>query len=421
MQVGYSSAGGPRYLCGRGQQLYGTGRCQSIGGRRLESVVLDEVFRVLEPAALAATAQALAEAEAHHAQRLRVFELAVERARYEAERARRQFDAVEPENRLVARTLERTWEERLAAVRQAEADLATQQARRPVTLSPDEAAWLNRAGADLRTVFDAPTTTARDRKQLLRALIGEVVVTVDAEEHRATGRIVWQGGATSDIAMVLPRRGVDSARRTEADTIELVRRLAVHYDDTTIARLLARQGGTTATGLPFTTQRVASLRRLKGIPGHQTLQRHSPSVTPRGDDVAVVSVTEAERLLGTSRATPYRWVAEGFIAGEQDTPGGPWRIRIDAALRAKIVPDIPDGWVGLADAAKTLGVARQTVLGRVRRGELDAVHVNRGRRKGLAIHVPARHGLFDDHATPPRDRQTRRIRSSRPPQPQPST
>jgi hypothetical protein len=381
---------------------------------------LDQVFRVLEPAALAATAQALTEAEAHHAQRLRVFELAVERARFEAERARRQFDAVEPENRLVARTLERTWEERLAAVRQAEADLATQRARRPVTLSADETAWLNRAGADLRAVFEAPTTTARDRKQLLRALIDEVIVTVDVDNHHATGRIVWQGGATCDISVVLPRRGVDNARRTEQETVELVRRLAAHYDDATIARLLGRQGHLTATGLPFTTERVASLRRLHGIPGHQTTVRRDVNVTPPDDDVIVVNVNQAEQILGTSRATLYRWLADGFIAGEQDTPGAPWRIRIDTALRAKIVPEIPDGWVGLADAANNLGVARQTVLDRVRRGELDAVHVNRGRRKGLAIHVPAHHGLFDEQPAPAANCQTRRIRSSRSPQSQPS-
>src|SRR5919108_726354 len=138
MQTGYSGANGncPRYVCGRACQLYGTEHvCQSLGGRRLEQRVLEEVFAVLEPAALAATARALAEAESSHAQRLAAFELAVERARYEADRARRQFDQVEPENRLVGRTLEAAWESALAEVRRAEADLAAQRARRPTTLT----------------------------------------------------------------------------------------------------------------------------------------------------------------------------------------------------------------------------------------------------------------------------------------------
>ncbi|MGH8884725.1 MAG: hypothetical protein ACRDYX_06040 [Egibacteraceae bacterium] len=106
----------------------------------------------------------MAEADTRHAGRLAAFELAVERARYEADRARRQYDAVEPENRLVARTLERVWEQTLGEVRRTESELAAQQARRPVALTADEAAWIERAGADVRAVFDAPTTTIRERK-----------------------------------------------------------------------------------------------------------------------------------------------------------------------------------------------------------------------------------------------------------------
>ncbi len=110
----------------------------------------------------------------------------------------------------------------------------------------------------------------------------------------------------------------------------------------------------------------------------------------------MVSVTEAEKLLGTSRATLYRWLASGFITGEQHGgPSGPWRIRVDDELHAKIAPEVPTGWVGLDEAARRLGVARQTVLDRVRRGELNAVHVNRGQRKGLAIDItPAADALF---------------------------
>ncbi len=386
MLVGYSGPDGrvPRYLCAQGLRLYGSARsCQSLSGRRLDAAVVEEMFTVLQPAALAATAAALAEAEDQHARRVRAFELAVERARYEAERARRQFDAVEPENRLVARSLERDWEARLVTLRQAEADLAAQRSRRPAVLTEEEVAWLSRAGADLRAVFDADSTTVRERKQLLRLLISEVVITVDRDAAQAAVRIRWEGGTQTDIAVALPRRGVDSAIRTEADTLERIRRLAVHYDDATIARLLARQNVMTATGLPFTRDRVGSLRRKHGIAGP------TERVGPAGDDVHMVSIAEAETLLGTSRATLYRWLASGFIRGEQHGPGGPWRIRIDAELRAKITPDAPEGWVGLEQAARRLGVAKQTVLDRIRRGELNAVHVNRGQRKGLAIQLPS--------------------------------
>lgn len=187
MQTGYSGNKGncPRYVCARGKQLYGRRSCQSLGGRRLEQRVCDEMFAVLAPAALAATAKALMEAEAHHAARLKAFELAVERARYEAERAQRQFDAVEPENRLVARTVEANWERRLTEARRAEADLAAQRAHRPSVLTAAELQWLRRTGADVRKIFDSTETTFRERKQLLRAVITEVVVTIDPDTRTA--------------------------------------------------------------------------------------------------------------------------------------------------------------------------------------------------------------------------------------------
>ena len=114
---------------------------------------------------------------------LRAFTLSVDRARFDVDRARRQYDAVEPENRLVARTLERSLETTLTAQRQTECDLLAAKARRPVRLSDEELAWLSRAGADVRAVFATPSTTFCERKQLLRAILTEVVLTVDHDVH----------------------------------------------------------------------------------------------------------------------------------------------------------------------------------------------------------------------------------------------
>jgi excisionase family DNA binding protein len=183
-------------------------------------------------------------------------------------------------------------------------------------------------------------------------------------------------------------------RVTDEDTIALVRRLAEHYDDRAIAAILAKQKRRTATGLPFTRARVAILRTNHDIPVYQPPVQ--PDVGPTDDDVVVVTITEAEKLLRVSRGTLYRWIREGFIIADQITPGAPWRIRIDQGLREKIQPEAPEGWLALDEAAKALGVARQTVLHKVQRGELQAVHVNRGRRKGLRIQVkPDQSGLFD--------------------------
>ncbi|MCA1679853.1 MAG: recombinase family protein [Actinobacteria bacterium] len=365
--------------------------CQGLGGRQLDEAMLEEVFRVLEPAAITATAKALADQEASEAARLRAFETAVERSRYEAERARRQFDACEPENRLVARTLEAAWEQRLRDLERAEADLVTQRARRTSPLTAEELEQLQRAGADLRAIFDAPTTSQRDRKLLLRAVISEICVTVDRDAGTIDVSITWEGGAKTQLAPLQLRRQGQSYRATPEDTVDLVRRLAAHYDDKTIALVLANQKRRTATGLRFTQHRVTNLRNSHGIPVFTPDQ-----AAAAGADGELVSVRHAARELGVTPATVYRWLREGFIAGEQPTPGAPWRIRLNAELRGKVAEDAPDGWLALHEAAKALGVVRQTVLHRVQRGELLAVHVRRGKRKGLRIQLkPDDAGLFD--------------------------
>ncbi len=393
MQTAYSGTKGdcPRYVCVRNKQLYGGEHvCQSLGGKKLEGRVLAELFCVLEPAGIAATVKALAEADANHRQRLTIFELAVERARFEAGRARRQFDAVEPENRLVARTLERSLEEALAAERQAESELASQRLRRPTRLSDEEAAWIEGAGADVRAIFDAPTTSWRERKHLLRAIVAEVVVTIRAEERMADVDIIWEGGAKTRFVLPLNKVG-GHFRTTDEATVDLVRRLAERYDDQMIAAILSKQGRRTGTGLAFTKARVKSLRVSRGISAPQP-----PPDTPADDACPVVSITAAEKMLGVNRTTLYRWLSERFIDGEQLTPAGPWHIRITDELRRRIVGEVPEGWVKLEVAARRLGVARQTVLHKVQRGELEAVHVNRGKRKGLRINVISDNpGLFE--------------------------
>lgn len=391
MQVGYSGKTlVPNYSCVRGNQLYGTGRCQSVGGRRIERVVLDAVFEALQPAGIEATLRAIEHASSDHRTRVRSAELELERAQIHADRARRQFDACEPENRLVARILEREWEQRLTAVRSAERAVAEVAAKRPDPLSEQEIAWCRGAGANLRKVFDAPTTSDRERKQLLRAILTDVVITVDreSEQHLAELRVVWEGGAVTEHTVPLPRTG-SHTRCTDQDTIALVRQLAERYPDKQIAAILARQGRLTGAGNPFTAHRVAGLRAHHNIP--------AAPVRAAADDGEVVTIATAASELGVSTATVHRWLREGFITGEQITPGAPWQIRLTPELRQRVCEQAPDGWLPLAQAAEALGVARQTVLHKVQRGELAAVYVHRGKRKGLRIQVkPDQAGLFEN-------------------------
>ncbi|HEX5922947.1 MAG TPA: helix-turn-helix domain-containing protein, partial [Baekduia sp.] len=229
--------------------------------------------------------------------------------------------------------LERDWEHALLAFADAEAQLARRERARPRTLTDTERQQLLSLGADLGHVWSAPTTSDRDRKQLLRCLVEEVIVDLAAEERRATLTVRWRGGATSDFAVELPHH--QPKIRTDEDTVELLTRLAVHYDDATIAGILNRQGRLSATGEPFTANIVGGIRRYRAIPRHQP-----PADTPDG---RLVTVAEAAEILGFVPSTIHRWIQIGFIAGEQDTPGAPWRIRIDDELRARFVEHPPPG------------------------------------------------------------------------------
>ena len=156
-----------------------------------------------------------------------------------------------------------------------------------------------------------------------------------------------------------------------------MRRLAAHHPDRQIAAILNKQARRTGTGLPFNEARVKSLRQRASI----------PTAPPPDPDSDIVSIDEAATELGVSTATIRRWLKEGLLPGEQVTPHAPWRIRLSDEARRRFVPEVPAGFVPLDEAAKQLGVARQTVLHQVQRGERRAIQVTQGRRKGLRIEV----------------------------------
>ena len=369
----------PGYHCAGKDIVDGRGQyCLTTGGLAIEQAVANAFLEAVTPAAVAATMLSVQQLQANHDAALSQWRLEVERARYEAEKAERRYRTVEPENRLVARGLEIEWENRLRDLAAAETELRRREPQRPKTLSPEQLKRIQMLGSDLRQIWTATTTTDRDRKELLRTLLEEVIFDLKRAEGMAHLTLRWRGGAITLLDVPVPRfRPVGP--RTDEDTISLLRRLAALYPDEVIAGILNRQERKTATGERFTANQVGSLRRYRSIPRFQ-----APAEPPTGE---VVSIRKAAQILGMNTSSIHRWLADGFIAGEQVTPGAPWQIRITDQLRARIVQQAPPEYLPMLETTLKLGVSRQTVLQRVKRGELQAVLVRQGRRKGLRIKV----------------------------------
>jgi DNA invertase Pin-like site-specific DNA recombinase len=369
----------PGYHCAGKDLVAGRGvYCLNVGGTVIEQAVADAFLEAITPAAIDAMRLSVEQLQSNHDATLSQWRLEVERTRYEAERAERRYRTVEPENRLVARGLETEWESRLRDLATAEMELRRREQQRPSTISPEQLKAIERLGSDIRQVWDATTTTDRDRKELLRTLLEEVVLNLKRAEGRAHLTLRWRGGAITLLDIPAPRFK-PMGPRTDEDILSLLPRLATLYPDEVIAGILNRQGRKTATGERFTANQVGSLRRYRDIPRFQP-----PTTPPNGE---LVSIRKAAQILGMNTSSIHRWLADGFIAGEQITPGAPWQLRITNELRASIVQQAPPEYLPMLEATMKLGVSRQTVLHRVKRGELKAVLVRQGRRKGLRIKV----------------------------------
>ena len=208
----------------------------------------------------------------------------------------------------------------------------------------------------------------------------EVNITLDRPSNTAHLIVRWKTEAVLELDVNLPNRNSPPIR-TKQDTIDLLRRLAVFYTDATIAGILNRQGRHTAYGHRFTVSRVGNLRR------HWKIPKFNGKSTDNGE---LMTIGKTAEILGVAPSTIHRWLVDGVIAGEQVTPGAPWRIRMTDKLRSQFVKEAPDGYVTMKEAKSILGVSRQTILNRVKAGKLSAIHVRQGKQVGLYLKVTNR-------------------------------
>ena len=378
MRTQYRARYAPVYFCRGAADSGGRGAsCLRVGGEGLDRAVAAALLGALRAGGVAAALRAAERMESGREAALEQLRLAVDRREREAAAAAL-FELIAKSNPRASTKYQLQLEASLEQVERAQAELAEREARRPRELDAAERRAVLALGRDLERVWNAPTTQPRDRKELLRALLEEAVVSADRERALMRVWLRWRGGQVSELELERPRAKAKPLRTAE-DTVEFVRRLAAHHPDRVIAGILNRQGKRTARGLRFDRNRVGNLRRQAGIACYRP-----PAQAPEG---AAVSVLQAARELGLAASTVHRWINDGFIPAEQVIPGAPWRVRLTPELRALFVEEAPPGYVPMREALRALGVSRQTVLQWVKRGKLEAVMICRGKRKGLRIKV----------------------------------
>jgi hypothetical protein len=324
LQVHYSGKLG-RYNCYGARLNHGTARCISLGNRIADAAVSTEVLRVLTPLGVDAALKVLDAKTSETSAAERQLELALAQARYEAAHARRQYDAVDPANRLVAGELERRWNEALATVLRADAEIAAAIARRKPPLGEAERKELMTLGADLARAWSHPAATAATRKRILRTALHEIVVKKQGADIELI--LHWQGGDHTALQMQirLNTAGRHHSRVPE-DMVALVRELARLMPDAKIARLLNRCGKPTGHGNGWTEKRV------RGFRGHHEIAMHrAEEWAERGE----ITLDAAAKIIGVRKMTALRKSKRGDLKVRQPCPEAPWVINAaDAAAFA---------------------------------------------------------------------------------------
>jgi hypothetical protein len=327
MCLRYSGPNGdyPVYVCAADNNTEGRPKCQEVRALAIDAEVERLILEALRPDQIALAVAALGEIEAENRTMERQWTLKRERARYEAERARRQYDAVEPENRLVARSLERVWEERLRRAEQVEHEYNAWRREQAVVISESDRQEILGIGEDLPRLWNAITTTPPDRKQIIRLVIKEVMLDQKQRRGYVWIRIVWQTGSVSDHWL---QRTVQSYEQ-HADQDRLRRRIielnGQQKMDSEIAHILNTEGFRTAHGPPFSGGMVHQLRKRWQI---ATVKINGKEANPSRWPDGTYSVQGAAAAIGITSQVIFDWLRKGRLSGKQLAKGMPWQIML---------------------------------------------------------------------------------------------
>lgn len=318
LYVSYSGSRGMalRYQCRGTHMRDGGARCISFSGLRVDRAVADEVLRAIGGNAIEAAVEAAEKMRRHVQDQRRSVELALEQAGYEAKLSARRYEAVDPDNRLVAAELEARWNAALKKARELEDRLRDFDADTKMPAIPDPEILLSLA-QDLPAVWNAPGTDARVKQRIVRILVEELVVDVDPGKQEIVLLIHWAGGRHSELSVNQIGTGRHQ-NSTGMEAIQVIRQMSGRFADGEIASTLNRLRLRTGAGNSWNAQRVYALRRNHDLPN------------PPASNSNAVSLQQAADRLGISPSNVRRLIEEKRLPATQAVPGAPWEISLDA-------------------------------------------------------------------------------------------
>lgn len=350
LKLSVAYRGGPgrngRYHCMTGAREEGKPVCSCFAAFRVDQAVEAEVLETCQPLAVQASIQALTNEKSKTAQKRKQLEISLEKARYEADLARRQYDAVDPANRLVAGELEMRWNTALANLGEAESRLSAAAAP-DEALSDRDREELLMLGSNLRRLWDDPTAPVELKKRVVRTAIREIIARVDDASHRIELMIHWAGGAHTQLYVAKNKSGRNKNAASQ-ETVDLVRELAEGWPDRYIAQMLNRMGCLTGAGKGWSETRVRSFRN-----------QHKIAVFPAGKIRPWLTMQESANELGVNVSVLRTLVKHGNLSARQAAAGLPYMIERSELERPQVKSRVRDAKLGLRTPLEDI---RQTVI-----------------------------------------------------------
>ena len=321
----------PSYRCTARMSLYGDPKCQHLTAESLDQEVVRLAMLALEPSSLSVSCQVANDLQQQRETTETLWKQRLERAAYEADRAARQFQAVEPENRLVARSLEAAWEEKLRVQRELQEQYERHLQTQPQPLTTADQARIERLASDVPALWNAETTTDSDRKEILREIIDHIVIGVEGDTEWVEARIYWAGGHQTYTRFRRPLRDSDKLSYSTA-LVERVRTLLEQgLSAPKVAELLRAEGYKTARGSPFGVASVNVIMRRQGFQSAVSKARKDPG--PLSKNEYFISELTRELQIGPSKV--YGRILAGTIPARRALDGR-WVVTVNKEMREEL-------------------------------------------------------------------------------------